>query len=79
MAMLAVFCLLYLVQTAQGSDMSMQMRNLADEKKELQEESSTLTVNASRLQSLQKLSESAAGQGMVANTQTETVTLPSNQ
>ncbi|HUD21098.1 MAG TPA: hypothetical protein VMQ44_03475 [Candidatus Saccharimonadales bacterium] len=79
LALLAVFSLLYLVQSAQGSDMAIQLRSLDKQQQDLEQESSTLTVNASRLQSLDKLNQSATQAGLVPITPpTDSVTLPGN-
>lgn len=63
---LAVFSLLFLIEAAQGSDSLIELRALEQKKTELNKELTTLQVNASRLQSLQKLSQSASEQGLVA-------------
>lgn len=63
--LLAVFSLLYLIQSAQGADKTIELRNLADRKETLDQELTTLEVNASRWQSLQNLSQSSQSQGLV--------------
>ncbi len=74
--LLAVFSLLYLVQSAQGSNKNIEIRNLDQKKNELDKELSTLEVNASRWQSLNNLSQSAAKQQLVPIDGTvETITL----
>lgn len=73
--LLAVFSLLYLVQSAQGADKVRELRNLENHSKKLDEELSTLEINASRWQSLQNLNQYAAKEGMVANDSPATLNL----
>lgn len=63
--LLAVFSLLFLIEAAQGSDGLIELRGLEKNKEELNKELTTLQVNASRLQSLQTLRDSATAQGLV--------------
>ncbi len=63
--LLAVFSLMFLIESAQGSDSLIQLRNLNGQKDSINKDLQTLQVNASRLQSLQSLSTSAASQGLV--------------
>lgn len=77
--LLAIFSLLYLVQSAQGADKTIELRNLTDKQAGLDQELTTLEINASRWQSLQNLSGSAANQGLVpigSNPESITVTPP---
>jgi len=74
--LLAVFSLLYLVQSAQGSSKALEIRNLDEKRGDLDKELSTLEVNASRWQSLNNLNQSAAKQQLVPTDGTvETITL----
>jgi|GEM_PF-1247165 len=74
--LLAVFSLLYLVQSAQGSDRALQLRQEEEKQSELRQELTTLEVQSSRLQSLQNLNQSAATQGLVPVTESpETITI----
>lgn len=63
--MLAVFSLFYLIQSAQGADKGIEIRQLEQQKTELDKELTTLEVNASRWQSLQNLNQAASSQGLV--------------
>jgi len=63
--LLAVFSLLFLVQTAEGSDKALQLRQEEAKQQQLRQELTTLEVQSSRLQSLQNLSQSPAAQGMI--------------
>lgn len=79
--LLAVFSVLFLIEAAQGSDGLIELRRLEDKKKDLNQELTTLQVNASRLQSVQSLMGSAATQGLVSvatSLETVTVSNPSN-
>lgn len=67
--LLAVFSLLYLVQSAQGSDKAIRLRNEESKQKELQQELTSLEVQNSRLQSLQNLSQTAIQQGLIPVTE----------
>jgi hypothetical protein len=64
--LLASLSLLYLVQSAQGADKAIELRNLEDQKAKLDTDLTSLEVNASRWQSLQNLSQSATTQGLVS-------------
>lgn len=61
---LAVFSLMYLIQSAQGADKIVELRGLEKQKTQLNKDFSTLQVNASRLQSLQNLQDSANKEGL---------------
>lgn len=75
--LLAVFSLLFLIESAQGSNGLLQLRNLENQKTDLDKQMTTLQVNASRLQSLQNLSQSAASQGLVpVSSAADTITVP---
>lgn len=77
--LLAIFSLLFLIEAAQGSDGALELRRLEEKKKDLNQELTTLQVNASRLQSVQSLTQSANTQGLVPVGSTlETVTVPTN-
>lgn len=79
--LLAVFSVLFLIEAAQGSDGVLELRRLEDKKKDLNQELTTLQVNASRLQSVQALTNSAAAQGLVPvekSLETITVGSPAN-
>jgi len=65
LSLLAVFSLFYLIQTAQGADSAIQLREIKTDKDGLDKELSTLKINASRIRSLQNLEESATQQGLV--------------
>jgi hypothetical protein len=65
LTLLAVFSLMYLIQSAQGSDSIIELRNLEQQKSELGKELTTLKVNDSRIRSLQNLQNSANEQGLV--------------
>lgn len=73
--LLAVFSLLYLVQSAQGSDKALELRRQEEKQTDLQKELTTLEVQSSRLQSLQNLSQSANNQGLVPITNPESITV----
>ena len=66
LAMLAVFSLLYLIQSAQGADSTIELRKLKTQKDTLDKELSTLKINDSRIRSLQNLEQSANEQGLVS-------------
>ena len=75
--LLAVFSLLFLIESAQGSSGLLQLRNLENQKTDLNKELTTLQVNASRLQSLQTLNQSATTQGLVpVSGSADTITVP---
>jgi len=63
--LLGVFSLLFIVQTAQGSDMALQIRNENDAQSIIEQELTTLEVQSSRLQTLEVLKKSAASQRLV--------------
>lgn len=71
--LLSVFSLLFLIQSAQGSDRALELRQLEEKKLELEKDLATLEVNATRWQSLQILNESATKQGLVPITSIETL------
>ncbi len=74
--LLAIFSLMFLIESAQGSESVIQLRNLQSQKEDLNKELTTLQVNASRLQSLQSLSTSSASQGLVPlDSSVETLTV----
>lgn len=74
--LLAVFSVLFLIEAAQGSDGAIELRKLEDRKKDLNQELTTLQVNASRLQSVQALSQSASTRGLVpVDKSLETITV----
>lgn len=74
--LLAIFSLLYLVQSAQGSDRAVDLRKEEEKKSQLQQELTSLEVQSSRLQSLQNLSQSAGTLGLIPVTETpETLTI----
>ncbi len=75
--LLAVFSLLFLIESAQGSDGLITLRNLEDQKSAAKQELTTLQVNAGRLQSLPTLSQTAKDQGFVPiESNPETITVP---
>lgn len=75
--LLAIFSLLFLIEAAQGSDGLIELRGLDKKKSELNKELTTLQVNASRLQSLPALSQSANQQGLVpVEGSLETINVP---
>ncbi len=77
--LLAVLSLLYLVQTAQGSDKTNQIRNGQDKSDQLDQQLGTLEVNASRLKSLNIVGSSADKLGLKpADKAPETITIPSH-
>lgn len=63
--LLGVLSVLYLIQTAQGAEKRTEISNQEDQKTEINKKLKTLEIDASRLQSLDKLSNSAATQGLV--------------
>jgi hypothetical protein len=74
---LAGFSLFYLIQSAQGSDRLIEIRNLERSKGALEKELTSLEVNATRLQSLQSLNQAATTNGLVpVGSAVETLTLP---
>jgi len=78
LVLLAVFSLLFLIEAAQGSDGLIELNNLQDKKGDLNQTLTTLQVNASRLQSLDTLNQSAQAQGLVPiETSPDTLTVPS--
>ena len=75
--LLAVFSLMFLIESAQGSNGIMQLRNLQNQQSDLSKQATTLQVNASREQSLQTLSQSASAQGLVPlDSSLNTITVP---
>ncbi|HSX42003.1 MAG TPA: hypothetical protein VLE93_01490 [Candidatus Saccharimonadales bacterium] len=75
--LLAIFSLLYLIQAAQGSSNTIELQNLQKQKTGLDQQLTTLQVNASRLQSVQNLNQSAATQGLVpVESNPTTITVP---
>ncbi len=62
---LAVLSLLYLVQSAQGSDKAIELRNTQKSMTEAERVFDTLVIQERRTRSLQTLSESARDQGLV--------------
>jgi hypothetical protein len=65
LALLAVFSLFYLIQSAQGADLGIELREIKTEKDSLDKELSTLKIQDSRIRSLQNLEESADKEGLV--------------
>lgn len=77
LVLLAVFSLLYLIQAAQGASTTINLQDLAKKKTGLDQEMTTLQVNASRLQSLDSLNQAASTQGLVPiENNPATVTVP---
>lgn len=75
--LIAVFSLLYLVQSTQGATKIVELRGVEKKRDELTKEISTLEINVGRLKSIQKLNETATSTGLVpVPNETETVTLP---
>lgn len=62
---LAILSLLYLVQSAQGSDRAIELRDTQKAVTEAERVFDTLVIQERRTRSLQTLSESAAQQGLV--------------
>lgn len=62
---LAVLSLLYLVQSAQGSDAALKLRDTQEKLTESDRVFDTLVIQERRTRSLQNLSESATKQGLV--------------
>lgn len=78
--LIAVFSVMYLVQSTQGATQIVELRNLEKKSDELKKETSTLEVNVSRLKSLQTLNDTATSQGLVPiQGQPDTITIPSSQ
>lgn len=76
LSLLAVFSLFYLIQSAQGADSAIELRQIKTEKDSLDKELSTLKINDSRIRSLQNLEKSADQQGLVpTGSDTEVITL----
>jgi hypothetical protein len=76
LSLLAVFSLFYLIQSAQGADSAIELRQIKTEKDSLDKELSTLKINDSRIRSLQNLEKSANQQGLVpTDSKTEVITL----
>ena len=76
LALLAVFSLFYLIQSAQGADAALELRQLKNEKESLDKELSTLKINDSRIRSLGTLEQSANSQGLVpVGSAVETITI----
>ena len=65
LVLLTVFSLMYLIQSAQGSDALIRLQSLTNNESNLNQEMTSLQVNATRLQSLQNLSQSASKEGLV--------------
>jgi hypothetical protein len=79
LSLLAVFSLFYLIQSAQGADSAIELRQIKTEKDSLDKELSTLKINDSRIRSLQNLENSATEQGLVpVGSNIEVVTLEQN-
>lgn len=79
LTLLAVFSLMYLIQSAQGSDGLIELRKLTETHDTLSKELTTLKVNDSRIRSLQNLQQSANNQGLVpVQGSVESVTVPAN-
>lgn len=77
LVLLAVFTIFYLLQSAYSSNSIIQLRELEQERSDLNKEISTLEINVNRLQSLQKLSDSAKELGLVpAEGPATIITLP---
>ncbi|MBI4948493.1 hypothetical protein HY844_03010 [Candidatus Berkelbacteria bacterium] len=73
---IGLFTLMYLIEAAQGSDKKIEINVIENQKIELNKELKTLELNASRLQSTTRLSESATKQGLVSVGDTlETITV----
>jgi cell division protein FtsL len=78
--LIAIFSVMYLVQSTQGASQIVELRSQETKTDELNKEISTLEVNVSRLKSLQKLNETAAGQGLVPiQGQPETINISNPQ
>jgi len=76
LSLLAVFSLFYLMQSAQGADSAIELRQIKTDKDSLDKELSTLKINDSRIRSLQNLEKSADQQGLVpTGSDTEVITL----
>lgn len=65
LALLAVFSLFYLIQSAQGADLGIEFRKAKTEKGNEDKILSTLKINDFRIRSLKNLEESALEQGLV--------------
>lgn len=63
--LLGVFSLMFLVQTTQGAQSTVQIREQENLLKASRQELTTLEIQSSRLQSLQQLSQTAQTQGLV--------------
>lgn len=75
--LLAAFSLMYIIQSAQGSDALVQLQNLESSQTNLNQEMTTLQVNATRLQSLQTLNQTAGKDGLVPiDGSVDSVTVP---
>lgn len=75
--LLAVFSLLFLIESAQGSNGLLQIRSLENQKSDLNKERATLQANASRWESLQTIGQSATTQGLVpVSGPADTITVP---
>lgn len=62
--LLAIFSLMFLVQSTQAANYTFQKHQLDLEKKSLEQELTTLEANASRWQSIKSLIEAANSQGL---------------
>lgn len=68
LVVLAVLSLLYLVQSAQGSDRALELRDTQKSVTEAERVFDTLVIQERRIRSLQTLSETATKQGLVPAT-----------
>jgi hypothetical protein len=77
LVVLAVLSLLYLVQSAQGSDTAIQLRDTQRKISETDRAFDTLVVQERRTRSLQNLSDTAAKEGLTPiGSSLETLTVP---
>jgi hypothetical protein len=77
LVVLAVLSLLYLVQSAQGSDAALKLRDTQEQLTESDRVFDTLVIQERRTRSLQNLTDSASKQGLVPlDGAPETLTVP---
>lgn len=77
--LLGVFSLLFLVQSTQGAQVSVDIRNEDSKQADQRQELSTLEINATRIQSLPNLNQAAAANGLVPIGNPETLTATPNK
>jgi len=79
LALLGILSLLFLVQSAQGADKGIRLREIDQKKSEWDKKNASLQVEVSRIKALEHLSDSAAQQGLVPQGDiTDSVTVPSS-